>query len=205
MLHDINYFREELLHVKGFYNEQQAVHSTFLTNLLDCCAEEEAANDQHEENNDLTRVKQTIEKMVIYVNDNQEELAEIIEHAEDLRKQLIELVDFKNEDQGKAIFVFTIVTIVFLPLSFVTSYFGMNTRDIRDMEHEQVTYWTVALPVALVTLFLSCFVAFWGESFKEMLLHRKAEKRRITEAELERARRESIWSSSSKGSMGTLG
>ncbi|KAL8673620.1 MAG: hypothetical protein Q9168_001975 [Polycauliona sp. 1 TL-2023] len=42
-----------------------------------------------------------------------------------------QLVDIKVGDQGKAVMVFTIVTVIFLPLSFVSSYFGMNTADVR--------------------------------------------------------------------------
>ena len=43
----------------------------------------------------------------------------------------------KSEGQGVAIFVFTVVTVVFLPLSTVTSYMGMNASDIRDMGQGQ--------------------------------------------------------------------
>ncbi|RPA86007.1 hypothetical protein BJ508DRAFT_302386 [Ascobolus immersus RN42] len=95
-----------------------------------------------------------------------ERLQEILGLAEILRTQAVNLADFKNEEQGKAIFVFTIVTVIFLPLSFVSSYFGMNTRDIRDMEKKQSTFWAVALPVTSVTLIVSCLVAFWGGSLK---------------------------------------
>ncbi|KAG4263008.1 hypothetical protein FPRO04_11720 [Fusarium proliferatum] len=42
-------------------------------------------------------------------------------------KQMIEVLD---EGHGKAIRVFTFVTLFFLPLSFVTSFFGMNTIDV---------------------------------------------------------------------------
>ena len=31
----------------------------------------------------------------------------------------------RNESQNKSIMVFTVVTVIFLPLSFFTSYFGM--------------------------------------------------------------------------------
>lgn len=38
-----------------------------------------------------------------------------------------------------AIYVFTLVTVVFLPLSAVASIFGINTADIRDTELTQVS------------------------------------------------------------------
>jgi hypothetical protein len=62
-----------------------------------------------------------------------------------------------QEDHGKAILVFTIASVIFLPLSFVSSYLGMNTVDIRDMELNQALFWQVALPAtfALVALVLT--------------------------------------------------
>ncbi|KAK1486190.1 hypothetical protein CABS01_13407 [Colletotrichum abscissum] len=62
----------------------------------------------------------------------------------DETKQRIEVLD---EGHGKAIRVFTIVTLFFLPLSFVTSFFGMNTTDIRDTNYDQKIFWISALPV----------------------------------------------------------
>ncbi|TQN64374.1 hypothetical protein CSHISOI_11048 [Colletotrichum shisoi] len=61
-------------------------------------------------------------------------------------KQRIRILE---EGHGKAIRVFTIVTLFFLPLSFVTSFFGMNTTDIRDIDRDQKVFWTSALPVTL--------------------------------------------------------
>ncbi|KAK1487249.1 hypothetical protein CCUS01_03593 [Colletotrichum cuscutae] len=62
----------------------------------------------------------------------------------DETKQRIEILD---EGHGKAIRVFTIVTLFFLPLSFITSFFGMNTTDIRDTNYGQKIFWISALPV----------------------------------------------------------
>ncbi|KAK1842780.1 mg2+ transporter [Colletotrichum chrysophilum] len=59
-------------------------------------------------------------------------------------KQRIEILD---EGHGRAIRVFTIVTLFFLPLSFVTSFFGMNTTDVRDTKYDQRIFWSTALPV----------------------------------------------------------
>lgn len=52
-------------------------------------------------------------------------------------------IRIKAEDQSVAIYVFTLVTVVFLPLSFATSYMGMNTSDIRDMEQGRWIFWAV--------------------------------------------------------------
>lgn len=52
-----------------------------------------------------------------------------------------------NDWRNNAVIIFTIVTIIFLPLSFVASVFGMNTVDIRDMRQGQWVYWASALPL----------------------------------------------------------
>ncbi|KAF3805639.1 hypothetical protein GCG54_00005678 [Colletotrichum gloeosporioides] len=59
----------------------------------------------------------------------------------------------RKDTQEQAIYAFTIVTIIFLPLSTVAGIFGMNTTDIRDIEYGQWLYWATAVPVtALVIL-----------------------------------------------------
>ncbi|OCL02047.1 hypothetical protein AOQ84DRAFT_383087 [Glonium stellatum] len=66
----------------------------------------------------------------------------------------------KNDYQNKSILIFTIITVIFLPLSFFTSYFGMNTRDIRQMNATQRLYWTVAAPVSMVVIIIALLFAF---------------------------------------------
>lgn len=53
------------------------------------------------------------------------------------------------------------MTVVFLPLSAVSSIFGMNTADIRDMEQGQWAYWAAAIPVTISVIFLG--LLFTGE------------------------------------------
>jgi Mg2+ and Co2+ transporter CorA len=65
-----------------------------------------------------------------------------------------------QEDHGKAILVFTIVSTVFLPMSFVTSYLGMNTSDIRNMTLDQSLFWEVATPFTITVVSLVLVVAY---------------------------------------------
>lgn len=76
-------------------------------------------------------------------------------------KQNQNKVDTTKDRQERAIYVFTIVTIIFLPLSAVSSIFGMNTSDIRDMELSQWAYWAAALPITAAVIFLG--LLFTGE------------------------------------------
>ncbi|KEY68615.1 hypothetical protein S7711_05795 [Stachybotrys chartarum IBT 7711] len=77
------------------------------------------------------------------------DLADSSRYLKEQVKQTIEIVE---EDHGKAIRVFTIVTLFFLPLSFVSSFMGMNTTDIRDMEWNQRIFWATSVPVTVAVV-----------------------------------------------------
>lgn len=54
-----------------------------------------------------------------------DDLAELRTNTNELVNRTVQLVNIRLEDHGQAILVFTIVTVIFLPLSFLTSFFGM--------------------------------------------------------------------------------
>ncbi|KAL8784653.1 MAG: hypothetical protein Q9195_008956 [Heterodermia aff. obscurata] len=67
-------------------------------------------------------------------------------------------LSLKADKNNRAILVFTTVTIVFLPLSFFTSYFGMNIQGIANSDKTQRYFWAVcgtstALIVGLTVLY----------------------------------------------------
>ncbi|KAF9871184.1 hypothetical protein CkaCkLH20_11353 [Colletotrichum karsti] len=62
---------------------------------------------------------------------------------------------------GRSIMVFTIVTIIFLPLSFMSSVFGMNNSNIGDNQmsfREQANY---MFPISAGVILISIIFAFW--------------------------------------------
>ncbi|KAF2196631.1 hypothetical protein GQ43DRAFT_248307 [Delitschia confertaspora ATCC 74209] len=91
-----------------------------------------------------------------------DDLCDLRENSNTLINRTIQLVNIRLEVHGKAIMVFTIVTIVFLPLSFVTSFFGMNFKDIRDMDQTQSLFWIVAAALTTGTVGLATLLAFYG-------------------------------------------
>jgi Mg2+ and Co2+ transporter CorA len=97
------------------------------------------------------------------------DLQDLRDNANTLVSRTIQLVNIRLEDHGKAILVFTVVTIIFLPLNFVSSFFGMNTRDIRDMRSTQSLFWLVAICVTAGVLGASVFLAFQGGNILEQL------------------------------------
>ncbi|KAL8981623.1 MAG: hypothetical protein Q9205_003647 [Flavoplaca limonia] len=59
------------------------------------------------------------------------------EQAIAMRTFNLDRIEPNKDRQENAILIFTFVTIIFLPLSFVSSFFGINTSDIRDMATPQ--------------------------------------------------------------------
>lgn len=98
------------------------------------------------------------------------DLVDLRENSNALINRTIQLVNIRLEDHGKAILVFTIVTLIFLPLSFISSFFGMNFSDIRDMEQTQRMFWIVAGSLTVGVVALSLFLAFYGGSIMEWLV-----------------------------------
>ena len=60
--------------------------------------------------------------------------------------------EIQKDYHDEAVYAFTIVTVIFLPLSSVASIFGMNTSDFRDMEQGQWLYWATAVPVTTLVI-----------------------------------------------------
>ncbi|KAF5859391.1 hypothetical protein ETB97_002898 [Aspergillus alliaceus] len=85
---------------------------------------------------------------------------ELTNRVNRLEIQICQRVEIIEEDHGKAILVFSIVSTIFLPLSFVTSYLGMNTSDIRDMEPSQALFWEVAVPFTVAVVAAVLTVAY---------------------------------------------
>lgn len=87
------------------------------------------------------------------------------QRAQDLGEWHRNEMETNRDRQENAIMVFTIVTIIFLPLSFVTSFFGMNTADVRDMEYGQWAYWAAGLPLTVLVVVGSLWWAGEFEGF----------------------------------------
>ncbi|KAL8898273.1 MAG: hypothetical protein Q9207_006790 [Kuettlingeria erythrocarpa] len=113
----------------------------------------------------------TIEYAIGRIKAQHEALPGILD---DLRSSLHDLFQLRTieqnelaiiaESNNKAILVFTVVTIVFLPLSFFTSYFGMNVENTAALLSSQGYFWSVC---GSVTLFIVVFTLIYG--FKDRL------------------------------------
>ncbi|KAH8819883.1 hypothetical protein F5884DRAFT_762073 [Xylogone sp. PMI_703] len=89
------------------------------------------------------------------------EFSEMQNIALDLAAWNIQKIDSNKDRQEAAIYAFTIVTIIFLPLSTVASILGMNTSDVRNMPFRQWVFWATALP--LTALIIAVCLIWAGE------------------------------------------
>ncbi|OAA73175.1 Mg2+ transporter protein, CorA-like protein [Cordyceps fumosorosea ARSEF 2679] len=80
------------------------------------------------------------------------EFRRYVEFVDDLERTVAFKMNWTKDRQENAVYAFTIVTIVFLPLSAVAGIFGMNTSDVRDMDYSQWLFWVVALPVTILVI-----------------------------------------------------
>ncbi|KAL8665085.1 MAG: hypothetical protein Q9202_002485 [Teloschistes flavicans] len=112
-----------------------------------------------------------IEDAIVYV---QKEHAELPEMMDDLKSSLHDLFQLRTieqnelaiiaESNNQAVLVFTVVTIVFLPLSFFSSYFGMNFEKTSAILKDQGYFWKVC---GSATLVIVAFTLIYG--FKQRL------------------------------------
>ena len=65
-----------------------------------------------------------------------------------------------SDSQNKAILIFTGVTIVFLPLSFFTSYYGMNLAGVAESAKDEAWFWKVCGSAALAIVVIVTLGAF---------------------------------------------
>jgi hypothetical protein len=107
-----------------------------------------------------TSINRTLSKEILSFQD-------LLRTLETLERKARWRIDVKEEDNSKTIFVFTVVTSLFLPLSFVSSYLGMNTTDIRTMDNSQATFWATALPVTVSVVALAVLAANRGDAARD--------------------------------------
>lgn len=72
--------------------------------------------------------------------------------------------------QSRSVMIFTAITIIFLPLSFFTSYFGMNVTDIVHTAHNSRYFWLVAGPTSGSIVIIVFALAKWMSVVREPAL-----------------------------------
>lgn len=71
--------------------------------------------------------------------------------------------------QERSVMIFTVFTVIFLPLTFFSSIFGMNTREWGGPDNVRLrTIGLIALPASVVLVFIALLVA-WSTSTRKVL------------------------------------
>ena len=110
-----------------------------------------------------------------YLGDVEDHIILITDYFDSMRRSCDNMIDlifntisaYQNESMKQL----TVVTIIFLPLSFLTGYFGMNITDFPSIHHQESYFWIIALPVAFgVIVFLMRDMLKW---YFDRLLQRR--------------------------------
>ncbi|KAI1430689.1 hypothetical protein GGR50DRAFT_683639 [Xylaria sp. CBS 124048] len=112
-------------------------------------------------------MSQRLEWAIALLGEREADLHRMEEHFQKALKNLLDICTIEQNDRSvvadtmnKAILLFTGITVVFLPLSFVTSYLGMNLADIRNTTMDQVWFWKYLGSTGLVISLVSILYSF---------------------------------------------
>ena len=104
-----------------------------------------------------------IERVLTHIKDQRRHCKELSDRAKVLEDQNVRLVETLADDNSRAIFIFTFITILFLPLSFVATFFGMNVVGINPTKSTTEHFWVVGAPLT-GGIFVICLIfVFRGE------------------------------------------
>lgn len=93
-----------------------------------------------------------IDGLLHKTSDRSKEFRDLRQRSGAIRKECATAVSDQKSMQEAAIYIFTVVTVIFLPLSFVASIFGMNTQDVRNLKTGQWVYWVSAIPLTIAVV-----------------------------------------------------
>lgn len=104
-----------------------------------------------------------IEKLINEVEERIKDCKELQEHVRRLTQQNLQLVEGAQDDINNKLMLFTLVTIVFLPLSFVTGFFGMNLQGVENTGYNVWHFWIIAIPLTVGILLISVITLYWNK------------------------------------------
>ncbi|KAI1497783.1 hypothetical protein F5X99DRAFT_395795 [Biscogniauxia marginata] len=124
----------------------------------------------------------------VLMSENLTQIKESANHMIDLIFNTI--ATYQNESMKQL----TIVTIIFLPMTFLTGYFGQNFESFDSITGDVIYFWKIAIPVAIVTiigLMREMIIDWFVRTYQRRHILGIRKKRRAKYAKVKRDRRPS--------------
>ncbi|KAG7745822.1 hypothetical protein KL912_004975 [Ogataea haglerorum] len=130
------------------------------------------------------------ENSVLYMNDIYDHLVSYVDDIESMSRTIENLVNLifntLSVETNNSMKQLSLVTVVFLPLSFWAGYFGMNFEKFGNLKEGVGFYWKVTIPFTCVLILL----VMWRDIFKKANYSRKYVARIMADIAIERAEKE---------------
>lgn len=159
LLKRINAFQEEVGIVTSVLSQQHNVLIEFRT----CLDPAEFKRPTTARKMRFEFEKSRIKRILTHINDQRRYCKELCDRAKVLEDQNVRLVETLTDDNSRAIFIFTFITILFLPLSFVASFFGMNVVGINPTKSTTSHFWVIGAPLTGGIIVICMIFVFKGE------------------------------------------
>lgn len=79
------------------------------------------------------------------------------------RQQALAVEEAKTaRAQAQSVSIFTFITVVFLPLGFFTSYFGIHLNDVKENDLTTGFFWSISAPSSVIIIAVAVLAARWA-------------------------------------------
>ncbi|PKS07399.1 hypothetical protein jhhlp_006001 [Lomentospora prolificans] len=138
------------------------------------------------QDDEMETMKERIDWAIDMVEEQRQDSKFLVEYFETALTELFQLRSIEQNEmaivadsQNKAVLLFTGVTIIFLPLSFFTSYFGMNLQGIVNTNRDETYFWSVCGTIGFVMVFTLVGYAFRDDLNRQLHTRSLAKMRAI--------------------------